>query len=244
MATKQIAIVAGVLAAIVSASASADILNVRPYNPGTLGGLDTLLDSKLSPDIDAVANQSAAAVWSQSEADAAAYLISIVTGAGKLGIYSYANPSKELTFTLTPTNSASFQIIGGTLVSGATLVTDFGDEFGFYLEDTTGGKVYTEDSKNGGNVGALAYQLDHGTKVLLNAGILGTDREVTVKSGDDFVLAFDNNTGATDFADGVFLIEDIQVPEPTSIALMALGLVGVTMVARRRSNKGVSLQFA
>ena len=245
MVTRKIAIVGGILAGLVSAVASADMYNVRPVGDAmtlsTLNGL--LISTNLSPAIDVVSDQSGAAIWQRAETDSAAYLVSLVSGVGKLGIYSYSNGSEYSLNVGSAADTATFKVnTAGTLsINNATIAAGFGSLFGFYFEDALGSKVYTEDSKNAGNSNALTYQLASGSTIDIVDGA-GTDM-ASFSGNNDWILAFEN-TGDAKFNDGLFAIEDIKVPEPASIALMALGLLGVTMVARRRSNKGVALQFA
>lgn len=246
MVTKKLALVGGVLAALVSAAASADMYNVRPVGDATtLSTLDGLLvASNLTPSIDVVSDQSGAAIWQRAETDSAAYLVSLVSGAGKLGIYSYSNGSEYSLNVGSAADTATFKVnTAGTLsINNMTVAAGFGSLFGFYFEDGAGNKVYTEDSKNVGNsANALAYQLATGSTIDIADG--GGKDTATFSGNNDWILAFENS-GNAKFDDGLFAIEDIKVPEPATIALMALGLVGVTMVARRRSNKGVAMQFA
>ncbi|MDM8517373.1 DUF4114 domain-containing protein [Desulfobacterales bacterium HSG16] len=225
-------------------SASPFNLN-RPYgdifsNPNE-PNLQNIFDERVKG-LDAVADQSNAAIWTSTEADVDSYLVSALRGHnGTLGVYSYATGA-EYDFSFEK-STASFLINdAGALwfdkggVDIEEIDPNFGHAFGFYWENTTANTIsYTEDSKNNGNILALAYHLDAGTEVNpIVAGGFSTDA-----TGDDWILAFEDlPNGDHDFNDAVFYIEDISaVPEPSTVVLFGIGLLGLIGLQRQRKIK-------
>ena len=87
----------GAVAALFATSASADIYN--PTYTGDLSALDSSLEDILSYAdgstdtndlIDANLDQTGAAIWSATDGSSQSYLVSLASGYGKLGIYSFA----------------------------------------------------------------------------------------------------------------------------------------------------------
>ena len=217
------------------------------------GSLQTLFDSKVSDSsgnayLDATNDQSHAAYWAQTDGQSSAsYLISMVSGSGVLGIYSIGNPGvehtfdlggidKQANFSIATTSGAGFDA-GDLIVDGSTLVPNFGNLFGFFFDEdgdssTTGDRFYTQDSENGGDARALSYQLDAGT----NVDVAGFPGVATGLGTDDWILAFESsaNFDQNDYLDGVFLIKDMEVPAPATLALMGLGLLGLAYSSKRR----------
>jgi hypothetical protein len=269
MRKQMVTLLAGAML-MMATSAMATPFNDRPISPlgqwiagsNTEPTLQTVFNNSISGgNVDAIQDQNQAAIWTQAEGDVSTYLVRILTGGnGKLGIYSYTDPSKfaYLTGSLTsgtpiPTNTTGASVKGfdisdsGTLVVDGALTPGFGAAFGFFWETGTT-KFYTEDSKNGSvsyssllpsalntQARALTYLLEDNMKVK-TYGAAGLSTK-TVHDNNDWILAFEDGSDG-DFNDAIFLVEDMSaVPEPGTMMLLGMGMLGLAVYGKRRMNK-------
>jgi hypothetical protein len=113
--------------------------------------------------------------------------------------------------------------------TGALSVAGFGQQFGFFFtDDSASTTAWT--SNDGEVLGYTLYDIDvdYGTLFFGYAAVINAEE-------DDWILAF--NTTSTDggYTDAVVLVEDVSsIPEPSILALLGLGLVGIGVVARRK----------
>jgi hypothetical protein len=108
-------------------------------------------------------------------------------------------------------------------------VAGFGQQFGFFFtDDSTSTTAWTS---NAGEV--LGYSLydidvDYGTLFFGSTSLFKAEK-------DDWILAFNTTTTDGGYTDAVVLVEDVRlVPEPSIIALMGLGIVGIGIATRRK----------
>lgn len=146
------------------------------------------------------------------------------------GITSSVLPTATVYFV----NADSDGIVDDVIVSGpggiAGTYYNFGaDVFGYYTQ-VGGSNRFTEDSLNGGQAWALTYQ-GHGGTLNMPGGL----NDVTLDS-NHWLVAFETaSAGLYDYDDLIVTAESIAaVPEPATMLLLGLGLLGLGFIGRKR----------
>jgi hypothetical protein len=161
----------------------------------------------------------------------------------QFGIYDKSNPA-NMVMLFDGAATTGDQIIMSILADGSVRVNfadtgiDFaGNAFGFYLQNPTTGfggpaTYYSDTALNADGVDHMAaYQ--------------GTGEEIQILpysagpwSDAEYVLAWEDwyGGGDFDFTDMVVMIESVSpIPEPSILALLGLGMLGLGFARRRRS---------
>jgi Domain of unknown function (DUF4114)/PEP-CTERM motif len=225
----------GTVIGISSEQSLQSILNER-----TIGGTSSINVNTDQVDPDAYWGITASTVSSST------MIIEIAGNAGTniMGIYDLANPANKVVLfngAATTGNSVSLKITGGNHFKSVDLdavvvlgEADFASStFGYYLQ--SGSTIYYSDMSLNGGVDQMVSYMGKGDQFSV-----GNNGIYSEWGANEYVLAWEDKdlSGDRDFNDMVVMVESVKpVPEPTTMGLMGLGLLGIFTVARRRYRK-------
>ena len=241
----------------VGGNAFAAILNPLDSRPATIEGsygnenglqdeFDNLytLGGSVGPALNAIDDQSRQAIFDKDANNQTASLIIELAGLKDqniFGLYEY-DPSKDnsqLNFAPifvggdNPGASAiiTFQDYNKVTIGGIQYDFNNNASFGFYLENDSN-LFFTEDSRNNDIAKALVYQGNDETKLKLPTQTAGPF------SSTSWIIAFEDlaSTAEPDFQDLVVMVSGIvaAVPEPATIVISSMFLLGAGLYVRRR----------